>query len=74
MRNGLAFGAGAHDDEGREIIGNTAESIADPGSHAGASSDGGAGVHEGVGRVMVDLIGLLGADDADVIGDLLKIG
>ncbi len=29
---------------------------------------------QGVGRVVIDLIGLLGADDADVIGDLLKIG
>ena len=29
-----------------------------------------AGVHEGVGRVVIDLLGLHRADDADVVGDL----
>ena len=29
-----------------------------------------AGVHEGVGRVVVDLLGLHRADDADVVGDV----
>lgn len=74
LRDGLAFGAGAHDDEGGEVIGDVSKAIGDPGSHAGAARDRGAGIHEGVGRVMIDLIGLQGSDDTDVVGDLLEIG
>ena len=50
------------------------ESVGDPGSHAWTAGNRGAGIHEGVSRVMIDLIGLLGTNDADVVGNLLNVG
>lgn len=74
LRNGLAFGTRAHDDEGGEVVGHVTESVGDPRAHAGATCDGGAGIDESVSGVVVDLVGLLGANDADVVGDLLDVG
>ena len=39
-----------------------------PRTHAGAAGDDGPGVHEGVGRIVIDLLGPHGAHDADIVG------
>ncbi len=71
----LAALAGGHeDDEAGQVVGFRAESVEDPGAHAGAAGDDGAGVHEGVGGIVVDLLGPHGADDADVVGDAADVG
>ena len=74
LRDRLTFGAGAHDDKSRKIIGNVAKSVSNPGTHAGTPRDGGSRVHEGMRRVVIDLISLLGANNANVVGDFLNIG
>src|SRR6187551_1611951 len=64
---GLA-GAG-EDDEAGEVFGFGAEAVPHPRAHAWAPGDQTAGVHEGVGGVVVDGFGLHGTDNADLLGD-----
>ncbi len=60
--------AGGHHDEAGEIIGFAAEAIVDPRTHCGATGNGSARVHEGVGRVVVDGFGFEGVYNANLIG------
>ena len=62
-------GASTEDDEGGEVSGSAAEAVGDPGADAGAARDGEAGLHEGLGRGVVELVSVDGTDEADVVGD-----
>ncbi len=46
-----------------------AQAVREPRAHARPAGDRRAGVHERVGRVVVDRLGLQRADDADLVGD-----
>ena len=52
-----------------QVLGFRAESVKQPRAHAGAAFKDRPGVHECVGRVVVDLLGDHRADHADVVGD-----
>ena len=67
---GVASTDAGEDDEAGEVLGFRAEAVGDPGTHRGPTADRGAGVHEGVRRVVVDLLCDHGADDGDVVGHL----
>ncbi|MFM1944912.1 MAG: hypothetical protein RI897_3894 [Verrucomicrobiota bacterium] len=71
---GVTSALAGEDDEAGEVLGFGAEAIGDPCAHGGAAADGGAGIHERVGGVMVDLFRDHGADDADVVGHFGVIG
>ena len=71
---GAVFAGGGEDDEAGEVLGFGAEAVEEPGAHAGAALDDGAGVHEGVGGVMIDLLRLHGADDAEFVGLFGDVG
>ena len=61
------------DHKSGEIVAIAAQAIGRPRSHARPAGDGRAGVHEGVGGVVVDGFGGHRADDADVIRDGAEI-
>ena len=65
---GAVFAGGGEDDEAGEVLGFGAEAVEQPGAHAGSALDDGAGVHEGVGGVVIDLLRLHGADDTEFVG------
>ena len=65
----LASSDGGENDETGEVLGVRAESVKNPGAHAGASGYLGPRVHVGVGGVVVDLFGMHGTDDANVVCD-----
>ena len=69
-----AFARGHQHHEAGQVIGVRAQAVEHPGAHAGASRDDGAGIHQGVGGVVIDLLGPHGADDADVVGDAADVG
>ncbi len=71
LRAGLAL-RGQHD-VARQIVGLRAQSVEQPRTHAGAALDDGAGVHERVGRVVIDLLRVHRADDADVVRQLRDV-
>ena len=75
-RDGLGIAAtdGGEDNETRKVFRFRAEAVVDPGSHGRATADGGAGVHEGVGRIVIDLLGHHGANDGDIVRHLLVVG
>ena len=56
------------DDKARQVVRLRAQAVKQPRAHARPALDDGAGVHEGVGRVVVDLLGVHRADDAQVVG------
>ena len=56
-------------DEARQVFGFGAETVRDPRTHGGTTDDLGAGVHEGVGGVVVDRVGGHRADDAEFVCD-----
>ena len=71
----LAILAGrSQDDEAGEVLRFGAEAVLQPRPHARAALDDGAGVHEGVGSVVVDLLGLHRADHAELVGLLGDLG
>ena len=63
-----AAGGGQHDVT-RQVLGLGAQTVEKPGAHARAALDDRARVEEGMRGVVVDLLGLKGADDAEVVGD-----
>ena len=73
LRRARAGSTGQHDEAG-QVIAFAAQAVVDPRAHARAAGDGRARVHEGVGRVVIDLLGLHRADDADVVGDAADVG
>ncbi len=62
-------GAAHQHDEAGQVGALAAQAVVDPRAHAGPAGDARARVHERVGRVVIDLLGLHRADDADVVGD-----
>ena len=60
---------GGQYDVARQVLRFRAQAVEQPGAHARASFDDGTRVEEGMGRVVVDLLGLHRADDAEVVGD-----
>ena len=52
-----------------KFVGLGPQAVEQPRAHARPALDDRAGVHEGVGRVVIDLLGLHRADDAEVVGD-----
>lgn len=75
-RDGLALAtshAGQNDESG-QILGIASDPVIDPRPHAGSTRDDGSRVHEGMRRVVIDLLGLHRTDDGDFIGDLLDMG
>ena len=69
--DGLVLSAadGSQYDESREIVGVCPKAIQDPGPHAWTTGNLGAGVHVGMGWIVVDLTGVHGADDRYVVRD-----
>jgi hypothetical protein len=61
-------------DEARQVVALAAEAIREPRAHARAPRDQRARVHEGLGRIVVDRLGLQRADDADLVGDRTDVG
>ena len=66
-------GAARQHDEAGQVVALGAQAVDDPRAHAGPAGDRRARVHERVGRVVVDLLGLHRADDADVVGDAADV-
>src|SRR5439155_13725549 len=60
-------------DEAWQIFGISAQAVQDPRPHAGPSRNDGSGVHDGVGRVMIDLLGEHRANNADLVGDTADV-
>ena len=69
-RLGLAEAAqrGQHHEAG-QVVALAAQAVQQPRTHARPAGDGRAGVHERVGRIVVDRLGHHRADDAQVVGD-----
>jgi len=67
---GTAAGAatGGEDDITGEVVGFAAEPVVEPSSHARTSEGGSAGVHQQLTGVMIESIGVHGADHAEVVG------
>ncbi len=62
-----ALSEGREDDEAGQVVGLAAQSVGDPGAHAGPAGDLRTGVHEHVGRVVVDRLGGHRSDQADLV-------
>src|SRR5439155_16437404 len=60
---------GGEDNEPGQVGTVTADAVGYPRAHAWPAGDRRAGVHDGVGRVVVDLVGVHRLDDADLIRD-----
>ena len=71
---GATGGAGEHDDVGGEVAVFTAEAVGDPGPHGGAAALAEAAVEEHLGGGVIDLVGVEGFDDAEVVGDGGEVG
>src|SRR5204862_7928187 len=67
---GLALGG--QDDKTGQVPGIGPQTVEQPGAHAGASLDDRPAVHERVGRVVVNLLRLERANDAEIIRDALQ--
>src|SRR5690606_5104419 len=65
----LRAARGDEDDESRQIVALAAEAVPKPRSHRRTSRDRRPGVHEGVSRIVIDLLRAKRADDADLVGD-----
>jgi hypothetical protein len=63
-----ALAGGHQHHKAGQVIRLGAQSVEYPRSHAGAARDDGAGVHQRVGGVVIDLLGPHGAHDADIVG------
>ncbi len=55
-------------DEPRQIFRVRAEAVENPRAHTGTARDDRPRIHDGVGRVVIDLLGTHGAHDAEVVG------
>jgi hypothetical protein len=62
------------DDKARQIVGLCTESIEQPRPHTWAPGDDRTGVHQLVGRIVIDLLTPHRADDAEIIGDTTNVG
>ena len=71
LRAGLALRR--EDDEARQTVRLRAQTIEEPRAHARPALDDGPGVHESVRRVVIDLLRLHRADDAQVVRDRLDV-
>ena len=58
-----------HDDEAGEILGLAAKAVPQPASCRWTAGDHRTGVHEGVGRIVVDRLGVEALYDRDPVGD-----
>ena len=56
-RLALAAAGGGHHDKARQVLGLGTKPVEQPGSHRRAATDRRAGIHEGMGRVVVDRLG-----------------
>ena len=63
-----------HDHEPGKVLTVATETIVDPRPHGGAAADGRPGVHEGMGRVMIDLLGKHRFHDTDLVSHLSMVG
>ena len=61
--------AGEQDDEAGQVGALAAQAVRQPGAEAGPADDLVAGVHEDLGRRVVELRGVHRAQDGDVVGD-----
>ena len=61
-------GRGEHD-EPRQVLILAPQAVDQPRAHRRPAGNRRAGVHEGVGRIVVDGLGLHRADDAEIVGD-----
>ena len=61
---------GNEDNKGRKIFVRAAESIAEPGAHAGAAGELGAGLEKRDGRVVVDRFGVHRSDETQLVHHL----
>ena len=66
-RLGAGFALRGQHDKAGQLVGLRAETVEQPGAHAGPALDLRAGVHERVRRIVVDLLGVHRADDANVV-------
>ena len=69
----LAAALGEEDHVAGKVFVFAAESIGKPGTEGGVAELHGAGVDEGHAGVVVDGLGLHGADEADFVGDFLGV-
>ena len=67
-------GAGVEHDEAGEVFGFGAESVGDPGTHAGSAGSWRTGVEEDLGGGVIELVGVYGFDDSEVVDDAAEIG
>ena len=68
LRAAAAGRVGGHHDEAGQVVALAAQAVGDPRAHARPALDRRARVHERVRRVVVDLVGVHRADDAEVVG------
>jgi len=70
----VAAPLGDHDDEGGEVLVLGTDSVAEPGSKAGATGLLGSGLNVGESRVVIDGLGVHRLDEAEVISDGPDVG
>ena len=70
LRGGFRGPLWREDDEGGEIVVLAAEAVGEPGTEAGFAGELAAGHEERAGGVVVDGVGVDGADDGEVIDEL----
>ncbi len=63
-----------HDHKSRKVLTIAAEAIVDPSAHRGATTDGRPGVHEGMRRVVIDLLGEHRFYYADLVSHFSMVG
>ena len=68
-----ASDAGQHDEAG-QVLAFAAEAVEHPRAHRGPARDDRAGVHEGMGGIVVDLLGVHRADHGDLVGVFRDVG
>src|SRR5437764_71289 len=67
------FTAGDHDDEGWQVFIVRAQTVSQPGAHAGPARLLKTRLDERNGRVVINCFGIDGFDDANVIDDLANV-
>ena len=61
-------------DEARQVVAVAAQAVREPRAHRRPAGDRRAGVHERVGRIVIDGLGVQRADDAHLVGHLAELG
>ncbi len=73
-RLGISAADTSEDDKAGKILIDRTESVIHPTPHAGTVRDNRSGVHEGVGGIVIDLLGHHRIDDGDVVGAGRDVG